>query len=145
EIDIHYYPASLVWSGAPSNFVLQAGDDISLITLDRTSLGVLDTTVPGVTFTVEGLIERPGTYQTEEIDEVLMNVHTDPYGRAFDVGSSGPDTLIVHRQASQKAPREHYYVPLVNPYADRTLLTARIRAGDRIQYARLDQLSELKN
>lgn len=136
--NIYYYPASMVWSGAPGALRVKEGDSIVFRTLDQTSLGVMDITDEGVNFSVSGMIERPGDYETVEFDEVIMNIHTESYAQSFESSQSGPDVLILRRQMNEAAPIEHYFIPITEPFIDPILLDSRIRKGDRFEYSRID-------
>jgi hypothetical protein len=141
---VYYFPLPLVQNGLPGGMPLRSEDTVSVVDLAATSLGVLDSTEPGVPFEVRGLIERPGSYKSVEMSEFVANANTPEYGGSFSTGKNGPDVIVVTRSPDATGLVEKYFVPIAEPWVDPYLLQSRIQPGDVLEYARLANLKLLQ-
>ena len=135
-----YVPLEFVLNGAGSAVRLSRDDHLRLVNLADTDLGVLTTTYTGLEFSVVGMIEKPGSYKTVETSEVFMNVASPEYAGTYEVGAEGPDVLIVSRESSGSH-REHYVIPLREPFGDIFLFESRLKANDKLTYGRLHEFN----
>lgn len=135
-----FIPLAMALGGSPGDLPLQVRDVVRVIPLEETSLGLLESTEPGVPFAVSGCVERPGQYATARVSEPIMNISTDEYVGTFARDGSLAEVIILDRQSSSSGLLERYIIPLTGPFLNRTLLEARIAANDRYTYARMSEI-----
>ncbi len=133
----YFMPVNMANGGLASHIELRTDDQVGMINLEDTSLGVFDLPETGLKFSVGGLIERPGDYTTKEDADSFMYIATPEYAGSFETDESGPDVMIVERAIDENGPLHVFILPLVEPYLNIDLLESIINDGDSIRYVRL--------
>lgn len=138
-----FLPINFVRSSLGGKFQLQAGDLVLLSDKVDASAFALGAAKGGVTFSVSGLVQKQGDFETQKAVTKIEDVLTENYAGASTSDDSHFDMIVYETVASDGVP-ETYFLPLQEPFLERLYLKVRIKNEDNLKFVCAKQVFETK-
>lgn len=138
-----FLPVSFVRTSLGGRFELEAGDLVLLSEKLDASAFALGAEKAGAEFSVAGMVQNPGEFQTNKAVTKVEDVLTAAYAGASTSDDSHFDMIVYKTVAADGVP-ETYYLPMEEPFLERLYLKVRIKNDDAIEFVCAKQMFQAK-